>query len=512
MLVNPLNHLVREVIPSATAANESPHHTAPRANVWRERKEAHIGLLILFGPEVRAFLQSGFARKLADRYRVSVITVNPASAAFSDGRWQVHRAPEPSPSVAIQKLRGWQRGLHDAWMQRQGHARWRHELGDGFTSRCVDAAETTHVGANGKARFPNDEPSNDQACWLRAATLMERACEAFAGSGKSWSRLYEWLGLDCLVAADYASPAALAALRAASRKNLATVVVSNSWKDVYAHPYVAAPPTWIGVTGWPEADYLRRANSHLSADRVAVVGSLHLERFLKPAGALRRAEFCRQAGLEASRPFVCYTAAAPRAVTGEESIVATMLETIERHRSRPQVLLRLNPREDGERFRPLQSRFKNLVIQKPCWEWDPDNDWNAPLPQDLDTWVATVHHAAFNVSIPSTVTLEFSAAGRLTLNICFDAKPLPPEASNARFWDAPFYERIRNSSLVAGAFSESDFRELLACRLDEPGVWDLAPPRRHASPVDAAEKLVGCALAVVKQRAKPVASGSYPRG
>ncbi|MEX2303783.1 MAG: hypothetical protein WD733_22760 [Bryobacterales bacterium] len=499
MLVNQLNHLFREAIPALGAARQSTHRTAPRAAVWLEREEAHIGLLILFGPEVRAFLQSGFAHKLAERYRVSVITVNPASAAFSDGRWQVHRAPEPSPSAVLQKLRGWQQGLHDAWMQRQGHARWRHELRDGVTSPRVDAGETAHADAKVTARFRNDHPR-----WLRAATLIERTWEPFAGSGKSWSRLFERLGLDCLVAADYAAPAAVDALRAASRKNLATVVVSNSWKDVYAHPYVAAPPTCIGVTGWPEASYLCGANPHLSTDRVAVVGSLHLERFLKPSGVPRRAEFCRQAGLDASRPFVCYTAAAPRAVTGEESIVETMLETIEHHRSRPQVLLRLNPREDGERFRPLQSRFANLVLQKPCWEWDPRKDWNAPLPQDLDTWVATVQHAAFNVSIPSTVTLEFSAAGRLTLNVCFDAKPLPPEASNARFWGAPFYQRIRTSSLVAGAFSERDFRELLACRLDEPGVWDLSPPRRYASPMDEAEKLVRCALAVRAKEARPV--------
>jgi hypothetical protein len=512
MLVNQLSHLFREVIPTASAARETPHRTAPRAAVWREREEAHVGLLILFGPEVRAFLQSGFARKLAERYRVSVITVNPASAAFSDGQWQVHRAPEPSPSAALQKLRGWQQGLHDAWMQRQGHARWRHELRNGVTSRCGDAGETAHADANGTARFRNDELRNDQARWLRAATLIERTWEPFAGSGKSWSRLYERLGLDCLVAADYAAPAVIDALRAASRKNLATVVVSNSWKDVYAHPYVAAPPTCIGVTGWPEANYLCRANSLLSTDRIAVVGSLHLERFLKPGGVLRRAEFCCQAGLDASRPFVCYTAAAPRAVTGEESIVETMLETIEHHRSRPQVLLRLNPREDGERFRRLQSRFTNLVLQKPCWEWDPCKDWNAPLPQDLDTWVATVHHAAFNVSIPSTVTLEFSAARRLTLNICFDAKPLPPEASNARFWGAPFYQRIRNSSFVAGAFSKREFRELLACRLDEPGGWKRLPPRQYASPVDEAEKLVRCALAVRAKKPMPVNSRSYPRG
>ena len=316
-----------------------------------------------------------------------------------------------------------------------------------------------------------------------------------SGDGRSWERLCEQLGLDCLIAADYAGPAAVTALSAAARRNVATVVLTNSWKDVYAHPYVDVAPDWLGVAGQPEADHLRRASPHLGPDRIAVIGSLHLEPFVRPGPIPSRAEFCRRAGLNAARPFLCYTAASPRAVVGEESIVRALLDAIERHPAQPQVLLRLNPREDGERFRPLQARFAQCVVQKPRWEWAPQDDWNAPLPEDLDTWVATVHHAAFNVSIPSTVTLEFAAMGRLTLNVCFDAGHQPPHASNARYWEAPFYRQIRESPLVAGAFSGQEFRALLTCRLSEPGVWGLSPPRRAASPVEEAEKLVWCALA-----------------
>jgi hypothetical protein len=324
---------------------------------------------------------------------------------------------------------------------------------------------------------------------------MEYSLARLSGDGKSWERLYERLGLDCLIAADYASHSAAIALLAAARKNVATVVLANSRKDVYAHPYVDVPPDCIGVAGQPEADHLRRTSPHVRPDRIAVIGSLHLDPFLRPAEILSRAEFCRRAGLDASRPFLCYTAASPRAVTAEESIVRALLEAVEQNPARPQVLLRLNPREPGDRFEALQARFSHCVLQKPCWEWDPKNDWNAPLPEDLDTWVATVHHSAFNVSIPSTVTLEFAAMGRLTLNVCFDADPQPPHASNARYWDAPFYRQIRKSPLVAGAFCGQEFRELLAGRLSDPGAWKLAPPRRAAAPVEEAEKLVLTALA-----------------
>jgi hypothetical protein len=325
---------------------------------------------------------------------------------------------------------------------------------------------------------------------------MDRSLALLSRQGRSWARLYGQLRLDCLIAADYASPGAVAALLAATRRNIATVVLTNSWKDVYAHPYIGVSPDRIGVVGQSEAEHLCSTSPHLDAGRIAVTGSLHLERFVRPGPIAGRAEFCRHAGLDPARPFLCYTAASPRVVDGEESIVRTLLEATEHHAARPQVLLRLNPREDGERFRPLQARYAHCVVQNPRWEWDPRNDWNAPLPEDLDTWVATVEHSAFNVSIPSTVTLEFAAMGRLTLNVCFDADHQPPVRSNGRHWDAPFYRQIRRSPLVAGSFSVQEFRELLACRLDEPGAWRLSPPRHVASPAEKAAKLVWSALAV----------------
>jgi hypothetical protein len=75
--------------------------------------------------------------------------------------------------------------------------------------------------------------------------------------------------------------------------------------------------------------------------------------------------------------------------------------------------------------------------------------------------------------------------------------------SNARFWEAPFYRSIRSSPLVAGAFSASEFRELLACRLDSPGAWRLSPPRRGRSPVDESEALLQNLLAARGERPAP---------
>ena len=57
-------------------------------------------------------------------------------------------------------------------------------------------------------------------------------------------------------------------------------------------------------------------------------------------------------GLTPNRAFICYTAASPNAVRNEELIIAELLKAIKDGKilGNPQLLLRLNPMESGERF------------------------------------------------------------------------------------------------------------------------------------------------------------------
>jgi hypothetical protein len=169
---------------------------------------------------------------------------------------------------------------------------------------------------------------------------------------------------------------------------------------------------------------------------------------------MNRAEFGRKAGIDPARPFISYTAASPAAVEHEELVVEALAKALG---CETQILLRLNPMEDGSRFAALPAKYPFVVIQKPMWEWDPANDWNCPLAEDSEMWVATAFHAGLNVSVPSTVTMEFASLQKTVVNVCFDLpQPLPTERSCRRFWDAPFYAEARRSLGVEGAFSVDD--------------------------------------------------------
>ena len=106
-------------------------------------------------------------------------------------------------------------------------------------------------------------------------------------------------------------------------------------------------------------------------------------------------------------------------------------------------------------------------------------------------WVATAFHAALNVAIPSTVTLEFAGLEKPVVNVCFDLpQPLSAERSCRRFWDAPFYAEARGSHLVKGAFSVEELVSRVATALEKAQSRECRAVSKQTSPVANALRLI----------------------
>jgi len=318
------------------------------------------------------------------------------------------------------------------------------------------------------------------------ATL-ERRLGVWQGTNPTWKDLFLRLQTDCLISAGFSSAAAISAMQTASNIGVKTVVVTNSWKDIYVCPHIPVPPDRVVVWNARTKEYLLAANPHLIADRISISPSLHLQHFLVGGQIMSRADLCNLVGLDHARPFISYTAASPTAVENEEKIVAALMNAVDTGAlpQQLQVLLRLNPMEDGQRFGQLRAKYRNLIIQKPSWVWDSKLDWCCALKQDTDIWCATVNHAAMNVSVPSTATLEFAALGRHVVNVCFDLDPsVAPERSARRFWLADFYADIREAQIATPAFTFDELQAKIAQRLSGNGeTARIASRRETGNPV-----------------------------
>lgn len=450
-------------------------------------KTGPIALLVAYGPEVRAFVHSGFAEALARTHPVTVFTRITEARAYRAVRGlAIQPAPAAHEPRFLARMRSLANKTHQAHLASRGRRVWNHYL-------------------SGKPATPKRKFFDHFGRWLGCSAFGVRltsGVEGFAarcwGSDAAWAETFREQGIGALICSSHASPHTLPVLQTAMNLGLKTMVINNSWKDVYTTPRVPAVPSRLAVWNATARQDLLDANARLRANQVVVLDSLHLAPFFTPHNFMSREEHACRMGLDASRPFICYTTAAPTAARNEDRIVSLLADVIARQAlpGRPQLLVRLNPMEEGGRFQALQGRT-DVAIHKPSWEWNRALDWCCALPEDVPAWVSTVAHAALNVSIPSTVTMEFGLLRKPVINVCFDLpSALPAAESNRRFWEADFYAGIRAGGGCVPAFSESDLLQELARAMGATaGVPSSANMSGGQSPVGAAVSLVEAVLA-----------------
>jgi hypothetical protein len=439
-------------------------------------EQKHIALLVAYGPEGKAFVHSGLAERLSKEYKVTIVARLPQSAVFAGLTYcDVVQMPAGEETKMLGKLRSWGLRTQIQWLQSRGRKHWVHYLpksAENSSGRMLSGLSGAIKGSRLVAR---------------SMSVIERSWGRLFGTHDAWRRFFNSQKIDCLITSAFSGTHVLPALQTASNLGIHTVVTTNSWKDVYTTTKVAVVPTRLVVWTGQAAQDVCEMNPHLDKDRVRVAETLHLQLFHNPPSIMSREKLCGILGLDAGRPYVCYTAAAPTAVLNEELIVEAILRVLESgdSGSNAQLLLRMNPMEDGSRWKPVQDRHPGLVLQKPQWEWIREMDWCCALQEDVSVWLAMVHHAAGNISIASTVTLEFAAFGKPVLNVCFDLpESQPARVSNRRFWDADFYNDIRDHNLASPIFQLEDLQGSLVRLLAYTGGGTRQGEKLQQSPVE----------------------------
>lgn len=440
-----------------------------------------VAFLVAYGPEVRAFIHSGLINAVAKNHEVSIIARMRKPSVFSSlNGIPVIEMPAPTETHCLERLRNSARQSKICWLEGQGRTKWRHYLPSkpkqkSLASRLVGRAFGTSRGA-------------------RTVGALERFAGRYLGSCASWKECLENSRVDCLVTSGFSDAMIAPALQTAANLGIKTLILTNSWKDVYVSPHIPVSPTRLVVWNKIARQDLLSANPNLKPETLSVGPPLQLDPFLSLPNRMSRQEFGGKTGIDPSRPFLSYTAASPAAVEREELVLESLAKAIldeglPRH---TQILLRLNPMEDGSRFAALPAKYPFVVIQKPMWEWDPAKDWNCPLAEDFEMWLATAFHAALNVSVPSTVTLEFACLQKPVVNVCFDLpKALPVERSCRRFWDASFYAEARERAGVEGAFSMDELVSRVSKALKGVETGELRVERfGETSPVANALRLI----------------------
>lgn len=421
----------------------------------------HIGILVAYGPEVRLFLHSGLLRKLAEKYKVSIITPYPLSKAFTvlqeRDDIQIIRMPLQQESALLRRLRRQVAKLHNGWLESLGRKKWQHAL-----------PSSPSISSKDVRRFLPE--STVMKILVKYASATERLVARGIGTDQNWHLLLKKLQISGLIAASHTGSKVIPALQTAYNIKVKTVIIHNSWKDTFVNAHLPISPSAVLVWDQNSASLLQQMNPWCKETLIKPVGSLLLEFFHDPSTVLSKGDFYAKTGLDKNRPYICYTAASPLATQHEERIIQFLAKAIAENKitGSPQLLLRLNPMEDGNRFRQFLNS-SDVIIQKPLWEWIPDKDWCCPLLDDQKMWISTIFHSSLNISLPSTVTLEFASLERQVINVCFDPEAQErSEISNKRFWNAEHYTLVRVNEMAQPAYSWSQLLDLTNKALAEP--------------------------------------------
>ncbi len=306
-----------------------------------------------------------------------------------------------------------------------------------------------------------------------AAGLAERFTASLMGGTTAWKRALSDAGVDALICASHNSTRTLPALQTAANLGLPTVVLENSWKDVHRRAYAPSVPTAVGFTTEAALEAYVEVNGRPA--EFDVCGSLHLSALAR-TGTIDRSDFCQRLGLDASRPIICYSTARAGVVKQELGWMQRLWRRFQEIAcARPQLLVRTNPMDEFDAFAGL-SQCADVALLKPIWEWDPSADWCCPHQEDGLIWASAIRHSALNVSLASTVTLEFAAFGRPVINPVFEAKA-------KELFDSSFYGEARGHGWAQPASTWAELEELILRGLAEPG-----KPIQSAPSFDAATK------------------------
>ncbi|MDP1879917.1 MAG: hypothetical protein Q8K60_03130 [Parachlamydiaceae bacterium] len=272
-------------------------------------------------------------------------------------------------------------------------------------------------------------------------------------------RLFHEYGISKVLGVSSTSQFAKTVFVSAQKKGLKTYYLVNSWKDLYINSFVPIR-NFDKIFMWSEQmnrDYLLHC-PYLKAKNIVITGNPSFDVYVNYHPAHSKSYYAKKYNLDQYKPWLYYTMMPPGLWDNEIEHIKGLGEELHEAGIEANILVRRNPNH-------LKTDFIEMVLPPNCTltehyvAYDQDKDLIMQTPEGEREWMDLVHHTDANMSIPSTVTLEFLVLNKPTFNLAFSTVGNFPESLNQHFdsgFYAPLFEReekvfeIKNTaSLIA---------------------------------------------------------------
>ncbi len=410
-------------------------------------------LLLPDGVGVRNFLLGSFRDVARGRLALSVLNAIPESshAIYENGHsdhleWIPYRAYRDTPRLFM--LRN---ALNHAHM---------YSI-DTWGMRCM---RERPIIARGKRRWAAETARwlGQRAAQINGVGLLDRRLRAAVETVPEtahYRQLFERNRPDVLLCSNQRPTGILPIVLAARSLGIPTVTCIFSWDNLTSKARIAAPFDHYFVWSDLMGRELREFYPEIAPERIHVVGSPQFDPHTDARLLLSREAFFAQLGADPSRPLLCYSSGEPNNSPEDQDHLALLMRSIREGRigGNPQVVVRPTPTVEGHRFDAVRAQYPELIYSRPEWISPVADDWTQmiPLPSDVALLANLAHHADMNISVASTMTLDFAIHNRPIVNVAFDIADPPPFKMS--LWD--YYYRFEHYRPVvqtgAALFSRS---------------------------------------------------------
>lgn len=255
-------------------------------------------------------------------------------------------------------------------------------------------------------------------------------------------------------------------MHAARKLGIKTATFLFSWDNLTSQGRII--PNYDKYIVWNEhiGKDLMRIYRKIKPENVYISGTPQFDFHFKKENILSREEYCRLIGADPSRPIILYTTGMLNLMPGEEAVVEGIADKLLKMPDpKPQLVVRVYPKETSGRFEPMKARRKDIIFPKIPWE----QNYFTPMPEDLKLWTNMLEHCEAGINVASTVSLELCMFDKPTLNVGYNPPGVdiyPKDYTIYYGWD--HYLPLTNSGALYIAGSEEEMGQMITEALAHP--------------------------------------------
>jgi hypothetical protein len=432
-----------------------------------QARDIKIVAVLPRGEAIRNFVQSGALDLVACEAELSVLTVLPEADSLTrlrDKYGRVSLLSETAEHYPVRILREllelahgrnlWSAAAQERWRLRDAEARTLGKRLKRLAKKLVSIPFATERGV---------------FLLERLERVASRALVPSAHYENIFRRLRPALVFN---GSHVHSEIAIQAIQAAQWLRIPTAAFIFSWDNLTSQGRIV--PAYDYYLVWNEdiKQQLLRIYPRISAGQVFVTGTPQFDFHFRKDSYWSREEFCLKVGLSPDRPIVLYSTGMPNHMPGEPQIVEGIADLLSEMTDlgRPQLLVRVYPKDHTRRFEELKRRRQDIVF--PDAQWVPQ--WLTPTESDNQMLTNTLRHSDVGINVASTISLELCMFDRPVVNVAYD----PPGMKSirvpyARYYEYDHYRTVVESGAVDVARRPEQMRSQLRQSLTNPSARQL---------------------------------------